>query len=274
MMMGVIAGAGYDTDAQTYINAVISAGGTLTTAQKNGINRFILDMKGTANVSYPTQNIYSQIKLGYIYTQGVSAARDCINVVLPGTFNGTDTGSPTYNSSNLTVAFNGTSQYTNTGFTSNGESVTFANSDMTWMVNHRVDTNNDTNATVGALGGGNTYMQIDNNQGAYILSGSTVFSGARTQTVNHLWGMSWSSTSTCNNYDNGVNVKATSTSWGNTLSRSINIGGFNNATPGYGGPNTVDFHMEGKGFLTDANQLMIYNAGKALKVALGGTAWL
>lgn len=274
MFMGASGGVVYDTNAQTYMNAVISAGGSLTTGQKTGINRWFLDMKGTANGSYATQNIYSQIVVAYLYTQGVSATRDAINAVTPGTFNGTDTASPTYNSSNLTVAFNGTTQYTDTTFTPNGESVTFTNSNFTAMVIHRVDTNNDTNATVGEVGGGNSYMQIANNQASMIMSSSTAFSGLRSETVNHLWGQSWADSGHLNAYDNGSNFKANTTSWGNTSTRSVFIGAFNSSSPGFGGASTVDHFMQLKGAISDANQLMFYNAGKALKVALGGTAWL
>lgn len=273
-MMMKVSAASYDTNAQTYINAVISAGGSLTTAQQDGINRWFQDMKGVANGSYSTQNIFSQIKLAYLYTQGVSAARDCINAVSPGTFNGTDTGSPTYNSTNLTVAFNGTSQYTNTNFTPNGESVTFANSDFTSLVTHRVDTNTDSNATIGEVGGGNSYQQISPTFPTLVMSGSSAISASSSNAVNGLWGASWASSSTLNAYYNGSNIKTNSTSWGNTSSRSVLIGAFNNASPGFGGAITVDFIMELKGALSDANQLMFYNAGKALKVALGGTAWL
>ena len=267
--------ASFDPDATTYINAVVSAGGTLTSPQQTGINRWFLDMKGTANGSYSTYNVFSRIVLAFLYTQGVSAAQDAINAVSPGTYNGTDTGSPTYNATNLTVSFNGSSQYTDTNHTPNGESITFANSDLTVMGIHRQDTNNDTNATVGEVGGGNSYMQIQGTFPAMILSGSTAVNASMTHAVNGLWSDSWADASTLNAYYNGSNIKANSTAWGNTASRSVYLGAFHGGSgPGYGGAIITDFYFEGKSAWTDNEMGMMYNAGKALKVALGGTAWL
>lgn len=261
----------YDTDAQTYINAVITAGGSLNTTQQNGIDRWFRDMKGQANGSYSTYNVFSRIMWAYLFTQGVSAARDGINAKSPGTYNFTDTGSPTYSSSNLTVAYNGSSQYSDTNHTPNGEFTTFANSDLTGIGVHRTDTNNDTNATMGEVGGGNTFIKTTATFEVMTLSGSAAMNQAQTRSVNRLWACSWASSSTINAYYNGANVKTSSITWGNTATRSVYLGAFHGASPGYGGANTIDFAYGVKGAWSDAEQQMMYNATKALKAAFGIT---
>lgn len=265
------AGTSYDTDAQTYINAVIAAGGTLNSTQQAGIDRWVRDMKGESNGSYSTYNVWSRIMWAYLFTQGHSAARDGINAKNPGTYNFTDTGSPTYSSGTLSVAYNGSSQYSDTNHTPNGEFTTFANSDLTGIGVHRVDTNNDTNATIGEVGGGNTYMVTSATFETMLVSGSTAINQAQTRSVNRLWASSWSDSGHVNAYYNGANIKTTTATWGNTASRSVYLGAFHGASPGYGGANTIDFAYGVKGAWSDAEQQMMYDATKALKAALGIT---
>ena len=181
--LGLLASYGgsvtYDSDATNYFNAVASAGGSLTTSQKGYINTWFVNIKAAG--------LFTKMKLCYLYTQGVSAARDAINAINPGTFNGTDTGSPTYSSVNLNVAYNGTTQYTNSNFTSNNNS-TFASSDFSIFGVHRIDTNNDSNATIGALGGGNSYMQIQNSGfNVGVCSANTIYNQTGAGATNNLY---------------------------------------------------------------------------------------
>lgn len=262
---GKVVASPFQAETVTYLNAESAIGKTFTTAQQDSIDRFIQDLKGISNPRYTTNNVLSRIKILYPFLTGVEAY-DQINMVNPGTYNYTSTGSPTYNTSTLSVAFNGTSQYLNTTHTPNG-SVTLAGSDFTGMCYHRQDVHTDGNATVGETGGGNSYMQIYTSAGfTGSLCGSLLYSGAYTQPSNTWWWMSWSNTTTQNGYNNVTKFVATTNTYGNTPTRSVFIGAFDNGSPaGYGGPATIDYYIQITSTWTDAEEAGVYNATKALK---------
>jgi hypothetical protein len=57
---------GYDPDAQAYINAVIAAGGTLSSPNQDAINTLYVDLK--------TAGIYSKLNVFWPFTGGISAS--------------------------------------------------------------------------------------------------------------------------------------------------------------------------------------------------------
>lgn len=262
--------SGYLPETLAYIAAT---GYSFTTPQSDGIDRWFRDVLGYSNGSYSTYNVFSRIQLAYLSLTGTYTA-DRVNAVSPGTYNYTDTGSPTYSTSagTLNVAYNGSSQYSDTGFTPNGLT-TFASSDMTGFGYHRVDTNSDSNATMGEVGGGNSFMVIGSAFKTITSGAQTAYNQADASAINGLWFTSWSNSSTVNSYYNGANIKAVSVSFNNTPTRSFYLGAFHSSSPGYGGPNTQDFHIEVKGAWSDAEAQLIYNATKALKSVFGVT-WL
>ncbi len=267
-------GSGYLPETTAFISAENAAWASFTTPQSNAIDRWFRDMMWQANGSYSTFNVYSRLKIVYLSLNG-SYAPDRVNAVSPWTLNYTDTGSPTYSAVTRSVAYNGTwspAQYSDTWFTPNG-SVTFWASDFTGFWYHRVDTHNDTNATMGEVGWWNSYMQLTSTGKTVVSGARTAFNASNANPVNGLWFTSRSNSTTLNTYANGSNIAAVTTTFNNTPLRSIYLGAYHSSSPGYGGPCTIDFHIEVTGAWSNGEAQMIYNATKALKAVFGIT-WL
>jgi hypothetical protein len=102
-------GGGFDADAQAFFDRVTTAGGSLTTTEKNATNQLVLDMKSAG--------IWSSMKAVYPMV-GASAAA-CAQNLKSSSFTGTFTSGWTFASTGATP--NGTSAYFDT--TLNGRSV-------------------------------------------------------------------------------------------------------------------------------------------------------
>lgn len=106
----------YDSDAQAFFDRVTTAGGTLSTTEKNAVNQLVLDMK-SANIWTAMKAIYPMV--------GASAAA-CSQNLKSSSFTGTFTSGFTFSSTGVTG--NGTSAYFNTNFNPVTESLNVANS--------------------------------------------------------------------------------------------------------------------------------------------------
>ena len=95
-------GGGFDPDAQAFFDRVTTAGGTLTTTEKNATNQLVLDMKSAG--------IWSSMKAVYPMV-GASAAA-CAQNLKSSSFTGTFTSGWTFASTGVTP--NGTSATMNT----------------------------------------------------------------------------------------------------------------------------------------------------------------
>jgi hypothetical protein len=95
-------GGGVDADAQAFFDRVTTAGGTLSTTEKNATNQLVLDMKSAG--------IWSSMKAVYPMV-GASAAA-CAQNLKSSSFTGTFTSGWTFASTGVTG--NGTSAYFNT----------------------------------------------------------------------------------------------------------------------------------------------------------------
>lgn len=95
-------GGGYDPDAQAFFDRVTTAGGTLTTTEKNATNQLVLDMKSAG--------IWSAMKAVYPMV-GASAAA-CAQNLKSSSFTGTFSSGWTFASTG--VKPNGTSAYMQT----------------------------------------------------------------------------------------------------------------------------------------------------------------
>ena len=95
-------GGGFDPDAQAFFDRVTTAGGTLTTTEKNATNQLVLDMKSSG--------IWSSMKAVYPMV-GASAAA-CAQNLKSSSFTGTFTSGWTFASTGATP--NGTSAYMDT----------------------------------------------------------------------------------------------------------------------------------------------------------------
>jgi len=97
-------GGGFDPDAQAFFDRVTTAGGTLSTTEKNATNQLVLDMKSAG--------IWSSMKA--IYPMVGASAAACAQNLKSSSFTGTFTSGWTFASTGATP--NGTSAYMNTGF--------------------------------------------------------------------------------------------------------------------------------------------------------------
>ena len=99
-----VGGSAYDADAQAFFDRVTTAGGTLTTTEKNATNQLVLDMKSAG--------IWTSMKAVYPMV-GASAAA-CAQNLKSSSFTGTFSSGWTFASTGVTP--NGTSAYMTTGF--------------------------------------------------------------------------------------------------------------------------------------------------------------
>lgn len=95
-------GGGFDPDAQAFFDRVTTAGGTLTTTEKNATNQLVLDMKSAG--------IWTSMKAVYPMV-GASAAA-CAQNLKSSSFTGTFSSGWAFASTGVTP--NGTSAYMNT----------------------------------------------------------------------------------------------------------------------------------------------------------------
>ena len=95
-------GGGFDPDAQAFFDRVTTAGGTLTTTEKNATNQLVLDMKSAG--------IWSSMKA--IYPMVGASAAACAQNLKSSSFTGTFSSGWTFASTGVTG--NGTSAYMDT----------------------------------------------------------------------------------------------------------------------------------------------------------------
>ena len=107
---GIIASqiASFDADAAAFFNRVTTAGGTLSTTEKQAVNQLVLDLKANS-LWTPMKAIYPMV--------GASAAA-CAQNLKSASFTGTFTSGWTFASTGVTP--NGTSAYMDTTLTPNG----------------------------------------------------------------------------------------------------------------------------------------------------------
>ena len=98
----------FDADAQAYFDRVSTAGGTLSTTEKNAVNQLVIDLKANS-LWTPMKAIYPMV--------GASAAA-CAQNLKSSSFTGTFSSGWTFASTGVTG--NGTSAYMNTGFAPSG----------------------------------------------------------------------------------------------------------------------------------------------------------
>lgn len=96
---------GFDTDALAFFNRVTTAGGTLSTTEKNAVNQLVIDLKG--------YSIWSKMKA--IYPMVGASADACKQNLVSSSFTGSFSSGWTFASTGVTP--NGTNAYMNTNLT-------------------------------------------------------------------------------------------------------------------------------------------------------------
>jgi hypothetical protein len=97
--------SGIDADAQAFFDRVTTAGGSLSTTEKNAVNTLVIQMK--------TDGIWTKMKA--IYPMVGASAAACAQNLKSSSFTGTFTSGWTFASTGVTP--NGTSAYMDTGLT-------------------------------------------------------------------------------------------------------------------------------------------------------------
>jgi hypothetical protein len=127
---GIIASqiASFDADAVAFFNRVTTAGGTLSTTEKQAVNQLVLDLKANS-LWTPMKAIYPMV--------GASAAA-CAQNLKSSSFTGTFTSGWTFASTGATP--NGTSAYMNTGLNPVAQSLTSGDSHLAYYCQTRSTT--------------------------------------------------------------------------------------------------------------------------------------
>lgn len=266
MLIRPVSTNGYLAVTNTYLNsdATLLA---LSTPIKDGIDRWFRDLNGYANGSYTTYNVWSRLIAIYPMIGGTSTS-SAKNAKSPGVYDLTHSGSPTITTNG--IAYNGSSQYSDTNYTPPNSGSWATNEPSTFGV-HRRDTNGDTNATIGIATGGNTYGIIrGDNFRNFVLGAGSGVAGGGTLGINALWQTGMLTSTSQKSYRNGAVVNSASISFGSTGNNTLFIGAFRGgAGAGYGGANTVDYVYFGQDTWSDAEQTFMYDTFNALQTILG-----
>lgn len=214
-------GGSYDADAQTYFNALTTAGITPTTQQKTDINTFIVNAK--ANGWWTTRKaIYFPV--------WSSASANAINLKNPGTYNLTFVNAPTHAADG--VAFNGTTQYANTGLPLN----TMASANSLSISCYSQTNNTNTGMAMGAFDNsgtkGNIFIRLYNTASFASTScaDATSSSPARSGTTFGFYALSRTGSTGYKYFRNGTGVSVTSTSLSPLNSQNIYLGCYSTTT--------------------------------------------
>ena len=254
-------GGGFDPDAQAFFDRVTTAGGTLTTTEKNATNQLVLDMKSAG--------IWSSMKAVYPMV-GASAAA-CAQNLKSSSFTGTFTSGWTFASTGVTP--NGTSAYMNTNFVPSTNGLTYDNNHISFYSR--------TSAQSGAIqfydmGSGNLcgtdnlslFIRRNTDLAGYDSGDFTTNRATFTNTNGQGFYCGTAITTSSKYFKNGTSQVTKSLSVKSISSVNIYIGAFNedNATIYYS-PKQCAFASIGDG-LTDTQASNFYTAVQAFQTTL------
>jgi len=241
--------ASVDADALAFFNRVTTAGGTLSTTEKQAVNQLVLDLKANS-LWTPMKAIYPMV--------GASAAA-CAQNLKSSSFTGVFNGGWTFASTGITG--NGSTNYMETGLT---PSTSLSSSSAHMCIYSR--TNSDAvQADIGAIGGGG-FMDFVIRLGGtlYIdLLTSTFYSVTNTSSLGLFLAYKNSGTSFT------LQRNTTKTSFASTaadVNKSIWIGARNDS-PSYPSSREYAFASIGDG-LTDTQATDFYTAVQAFNTTL------
>ena len=253
----VAAAAGYDADAQAFFDRVTTAGGTLTTTEKNATNQLVLDMK-SAGIWTAMRAVYPMV--------GASAAA-CAQNLKSSSFTGTFTSGWTFASTGVTP--NGTSAYMNTGLNANSN-LSLNSTHLSYYSRTNISGAQVEMGVSTGVGAG-TYLLYSYSGTAYsaINAPESARTTAANPTTGFLIGSRISSTEE-KYFTNNVSQTRTQTS-GLIVNLNIYLGGYNTITntPNVTFPSTKQcaFASIGDG-LTDTQASNFYTAVQAFQTTL------
>lgn len=239
---------GYDPDAQAFFTRVATAGGTLTTTEKNATNQLVLDMK-SAGIWTAMRAVYPMV--------GASAAA-CAQNLKSSSFTGTFTSGWTFASTGVTG--NGISAYMDTNFNPN----TSSNANSKHMSYY--SRNNFNNCQIGVFA--SYYDQMYYVAGAYynILSTNS-FTAITTATTKGFQIISRTSTSGCTTYVNNSNLGNDGLTATANPNGNLWLNARSTSASGTASSNECAFASIGDG-LTDTQASNFYTAVQAFQTTL------
>jgi hypothetical protein len=246
-------GGGFDPDAQAFFDRVTTAGGTLSTTEKNATNQLVLDMK-SAGIWTPMKAIYPMV--------GASAAA-CAQNLKSSSFTGTFTSGWTFASTGVTP--NGTSAYMDTGFVPSVNS-SLNNAHLSYY--SRTQSTGGDRIDIGSTIGSTSeyYLTYHGFGGTYIgMHGAFINLTTLTTTTKFFLGSRISSTQVKAYYAGSLWQTITQNS-GSLNTNSVYVGGFNSTTKYYSNRECA-FASIGDG-LTDTQAGNLYTAVQAFQTTL------
>jgi len=257
---GIIASqiASFDADAVAFFTRVTTAGGTLSTTEKQAVNQLVLDLKANS-LWTPMKAIYPMV--------GASAAA-CAQNLKSSSFTGTFTSGWTFASTGVTP--NGTSAYMNTTLI---PSVSIASQDSTHL-SYYVNQNVKIGAFQMGVRGANVIdlfigARFDSTNSYNNVNTQTVTTRSETSNVNGFIAVSRINSSTFKYYKgNSVNQTYSISSTGLPNTHPIWIGALNLEGSVFRPDNAnISFASIGDG-LTDTEESNLYTAVQAFQTSL------
>jgi len=240
-------GVAIDADAQAFFDRVTTAGGTLSTTEKQAVNQLVLDLKANS-LWTPMKAIYPMV--------GASAAA-CAQNLKSSSFTGSFTSGWTFASTGVTP--NGVSAYCNTNCAPNN----MAQNSLSGFVYNR--TNN-----IQITLNGCSFFEIndfDPNRVLYTCVNNPEQSIGTQTTTAGFWGVSRISSTGWATYRNGSNIANKTATSSAPSSNTVFISSRNTGTPTTFGNKEVAFFCIGDG-LTDTNVGNFYTAVQAFQTTL------
>jgi hypothetical protein len=245
-------GGGFDADAQAFFDRVTTAGGSLTTTEKNATNQLVLDMK-SAGIWTTMKAIYPMV--------GASAAA-CAQNLKSSSFTGTFTSGWTFASTGVTP--NGSSAYMTTGLIPSVDFTTILSSHLSTYSRTQLRGGVD----IGCTGPGEFGLSADLNIGAiyaYASIGNTSANSSTNTSVGFFLANRQSSTNV-KAIQNNTTLATTTSSTANTRP-TVNVTLGQLFAAGLYSARQIAFSSIGDG-LTDTQASNFYTAVQAFQTTL------
>jgi hypothetical protein len=253
----VSSGGGFDPDSQAFFDRVTTAGGSLSTTEKNATNQLVLDMKSAG--------IWSSMKA--IYPMVGASAAACAQNLKSSSFTGTFSSGWTFASTGVTG--NGSSTFMQTAFVLSANlSVNSVHASL-YLNTNNVPSVGDP-VDLGAFNGVTQALTLNQSSLVSLIFGSRNVGNyiSTTQATRLGFGISSKTNATLTTlYKNGSSV-ASGNSGGTLPTIQSYLGALNLSGGQYGViNNTIAFHSLGDG-LTDTQASNFYTAVQAFQTTL------
>jgi hypothetical protein len=258
---GIIASqiASFDADAVAFFNRVTTAGGTLSTTEKQAVNQLVLDLKANS-LWTPMKAIYPMV--------GASAAA-CAQNLKSSSFTGTFTSGWTFASTGITP--NGSSAYMDTFFSPSTNGMSSSNGHLS--VYNRSNITGTNKSLIGVVGSVVSATEIAINFDSniiYAMFGSTPYPNFSQTDKRGFYSVSRDTSTTVKNYLNGtVKVNGTTVAFIDNPTGKILLGVQGTATGNRGNFSSNEQAFASMGDTLNSTQSAnLYTAVQAFQTTL------